>query len=59
MESKLISIKTFAEKLDMSPHTIKKKWPQWCVQYGIRTKKIGRARRFYGPDVEKFILKGL
>lgn len=59
MNDKLISVKTWAEKMDMSVGHVKRMWPEWCVKYGIRTKKEGRARRFYLPDVEKMMMKGL
>lgn len=59
MESRLISIKTFAEMFGFSVSYTKHKWPEWCVKYSIRTKKIGKARRFYLPDVERAMMKGL
>ncbi len=52
---KLIPKEEVAELLGFSPLTVKKKYKEWTLKYGLRHKKIGGSLRFYYPDVARMV----
>ena len=50
-----LSTQSVAELLDVSISYVKHNWVKWVSDYGVRTYKQGRIRRFNRDDIDRMM----